>query len=211
MFVADEIPRELRRMVEFLNNQMTHTEVLAVEVRQYTGTSGVSAFVPFVKNPTAKARELKQASRKRQRWTEADFAEHLKRISEPAVQEAAEKLYRELKEKATSVNYGTGSAPSFNPRLVGVGPGSPITLKANGELSINYGSIGGRFGDLSEGDAGVEQRNLLARKFGPLVGEVPDDERVARYPWYDGTRWAPHAEALLDALEDLAPQPTTDV
>lgn len=34
VFVADDIPPELRRVVEFLNNQMNPTEVLAVEVRQ---------------------------------------------------------------------------------------------------------------------------------------------------------------------------------
>ena len=36
IFVADRIPRELRRIVEFLNQQMDPAEVLAVELRQYT-------------------------------------------------------------------------------------------------------------------------------------------------------------------------------
>jgi len=36
VFVADEIPRELRRVVEFLNEQMA-AEVIAIEVRQYVG------------------------------------------------------------------------------------------------------------------------------------------------------------------------------
>ena len=35
VFVADVIPDELRRIVEFLNEQMTRTDVLAIEVRQY--------------------------------------------------------------------------------------------------------------------------------------------------------------------------------
>ena len=33
-FVADEIPSELRRIVEFLNQQMDPAEVLAVEIKQ---------------------------------------------------------------------------------------------------------------------------------------------------------------------------------
>ena len=37
VFVADEIPPELPRVVEFLNNQMDPAEVLAIEVRQYIG------------------------------------------------------------------------------------------------------------------------------------------------------------------------------
>lgn len=34
VFVADAIPPRLRRIVEFLNGQMTETEVLAIEVKQ---------------------------------------------------------------------------------------------------------------------------------------------------------------------------------
>ena len=35
VFLADEIPRELRRVVEFLNEQMDPAEVLAVEVKRF--------------------------------------------------------------------------------------------------------------------------------------------------------------------------------
>src|SRR5262245_40747331 len=37
VFVADMIPPELQRIVEFLNVQMTPAEVVAVEIRQYVG------------------------------------------------------------------------------------------------------------------------------------------------------------------------------
>ena len=40
VFVADEIPSELRRVVEFLNEQMNRTEVLALEVKQYKERGG---------------------------------------------------------------------------------------------------------------------------------------------------------------------------
>lgn len=39
LFVADLIPAELVSVIEFLNDQMTRTEVLGVEVRQYTSGS----------------------------------------------------------------------------------------------------------------------------------------------------------------------------
>ena len=35
IFVADEIPAELRRVIEFRNEHMLHIEVLGVELRQY--------------------------------------------------------------------------------------------------------------------------------------------------------------------------------
>jgi hypothetical protein len=40
VFVADEFPPELRRIVEFLNRQMVYTDVFAVEVRQFVDPNG---------------------------------------------------------------------------------------------------------------------------------------------------------------------------
>ena len=47
LFVADQIPRELRRVVEFLNRFTDPVEVLAVEVHQYVGR-GLKTLVPRV-------------------------------------------------------------------------------------------------------------------------------------------------------------------
>ena len=51
VFVADVIPRELLRIVEFLNGQMDPCEVLALEVRRYSG-EGVDTLVPRVLGQT---------------------------------------------------------------------------------------------------------------------------------------------------------------
>jgi hypothetical protein len=58
VFVADEIPPELRRIVEFLNAQMDPAEILAVEIRQYVG-SGMKTLVPRVVGQTAAASQRK--------------------------------------------------------------------------------------------------------------------------------------------------------
>ncbi len=47
LFVADVIPYELRRIIEFLNNQMRPARVMGVEIRQYKGFN-MTAFVPRV-------------------------------------------------------------------------------------------------------------------------------------------------------------------
>jgi hypothetical protein len=66
VFVADEIPRELRRIVEFLNEQMT-ADVIAIEVKQYVG-EGVKTLVPQVIGETAAAETRKRrTSRARSR------------------------------------------------------------------------------------------------------------------------------------------------
>ena len=47
IFAADEIPPELRRIIEFLGEQMTPAEVLGIEIRQYVGKE-VHTLVPSV-------------------------------------------------------------------------------------------------------------------------------------------------------------------
>ena len=59
LFVADAIPVELRRIVEFLNEVMSPTEVLAVEIRQFAGQD-VRALVPRVTGQTEATRQAKR-------------------------------------------------------------------------------------------------------------------------------------------------------
>lgn len=61
LFVADVIPMELRRIVEFLNEQMDPAEVLAVEIRHYVG-QGIRTLVPRVIGQTAEAESRKGTS-----------------------------------------------------------------------------------------------------------------------------------------------------
>lgn len=56
VFVADAIPDDLRRIVEFLNEQMNPAEVLAVEVKQYVAENhGWRTLAPTVYGRTAAA------------------------------------------------------------------------------------------------------------------------------------------------------------
>lgn len=63
VFVADVISRELRRIIEFLNEQMTQTEVIGVEIRQYVDASGEhQTIVPRLIGQTEAARDIKTRS-----------------------------------------------------------------------------------------------------------------------------------------------------
>lgn len=59
VFVADRLPRELVRIVEFLNEQMSEAEVLGIELRQYLGADDQRVFVPSVVGRTSRAIEAK--------------------------------------------------------------------------------------------------------------------------------------------------------
>jgi hypothetical protein len=76
IFVADQIPPELQRVIEFLNGQMDPAEVLAVEIKQYAGQS-LRTLVPRVIGRTAEAQAAKAASPRRQ-WDEPSFFDDLR-------------------------------------------------------------------------------------------------------------------------------------
>ncbi len=61
IFISDVIPRELRRIIEFLNGQMTQTEVLAIEVKQYVDDLAQhQTIVPRVIGNTETAKRTKR-------------------------------------------------------------------------------------------------------------------------------------------------------
>src|SRR4051795_2248946 len=77
VFVSDKIPRELARVVEFLNGQMNPAEVIAIEVKQYLSADGTRTLVPRVIGQTAEVEARKsRRSSERRRWDEQSlFAE----------------------------------------------------------------------------------------------------------------------------------------
>ena len=71
ILVAGRIPTELKRVVEFLNEQMDPAEVLAVEITRYAGR-GLKTFLPCVIGHTAGS-ECPQ----RRQWDEQSFFQAL--------------------------------------------------------------------------------------------------------------------------------------
>jgi hypothetical protein len=84
LFVADRIPPELRKVVEFMNVQMRPTEVLAVELRQYQG-GGLRTLAPIVLGQTQEAIEQKAgaSAKPRRLWDEPRILEALSAAGDP--------------------------------------------------------------------------------------------------------------------------------
>ena len=77
LFVADEIPDPLARVVEFLNAQMPHIEVLAVEIKQFRGES-LQTLVPRVIGRTASMESSSRGgTNPRRKLTRESFLEEL--------------------------------------------------------------------------------------------------------------------------------------
>lgn len=75
LFVADVIPVELQRIIEFLNDQLRYADVLGVEVQQYMAPGGqLQVLVPRVIGRTARAADVKAPrARGGRAWDEESF------------------------------------------------------------------------------------------------------------------------------------------
>lgn len=83
LFVADCVPPELKRIVEFLNEQMDPAEILAVEVRRYAG-DGVQTLVPRVFGASVQAQNRKASGgRKYRDWDLESFLQDLSKKAGP--------------------------------------------------------------------------------------------------------------------------------
>jgi hypothetical protein len=104
VFLSDSIPSELRRVVEFLNEQMDPAEVLAIEVKQYVG-KGLKTLVPRVVGQTEAAR--KQPI-KRKQWSKDEFFAVLEKSQGDAVRAVGEELFCWIEGLVTNMQWGTG-------------------------------------------------------------------------------------------------------
>ena len=106
VFVADEIPAELKRIVEFLNTQMNPAEVLAVEVKQFVG-KGIRILVPKVIGQTAVADRKKRPSGSKQ-WDERSFISTLRAQRGDKEAEVAKRILEWAKVHMPAIWWGKG-------------------------------------------------------------------------------------------------------
>jgi hypothetical protein len=105
IFVADEIPRELQRVVEFLNEQMDRIEVLALEVKQYI-SDGQAGLVPRVIGQTAEAQARKLNGPARPKQDEESFFQVLAKNRSPEEAEVARTILAWSKQHFSDIRWG---------------------------------------------------------------------------------------------------------
>lgn len=138
LFVADQIPNELKRIVEFLNEQMDPAEVLALELRQFEG-EGLKTLVPIVYGQTQEAQQNKGSGAPKRSWDFASICAELERNSGPEAVRVAEKIYGWM-QRVAKVDFGKGATQGSIRAIFGHGAGSfcPVELSTDGKIWINF-------------------------------------------------------------------------
>lgn len=199
VFVADEIPPELRRVVEFLNGQMDPAEVLAVEIRQYVGER-VKTLVPRLIGQTAEAQTRKGATAIGRSWDRASFLAEL-RGNIPLHQSAAVERVLEACEQITQdLGFGRGKTGSLSPKFANASAKSFFTIRTNGQLQVNRG-----WHDQADaGEHAAGHRDEFVRRIiagGMEIGDTP-------YPTLSPEVWAGKVDLLVRIVTELFGQST---
>lgn len=144
LFVADIIPPELRRIIEFLNQQMTPAEVLGIEIPQFAG-QGLQALVPKLIGQTAIAQQAKSSgtASARRRWNEVSFFEELSKDEGTKIADVARQLLRWATGNGLTIWWGQGAqSGSFFP-IVETVAGSEWTFSVwtGGSFEIQFGML----------------------------------------------------------------------
>jgi hypothetical protein len=118
VFVADRIPPELERVVEFLNRNMPSIDVVALEVKQFVG--GVqTTLVSRLLGQSAATRQTKSVVRDKRDWDESSFFTRLAEACEPADVEVIRDVLERSRTWFPSLSWGHGKTEgSVYPVLV---------------------------------------------------------------------------------------------
>jgi len=158
IFVADEIPSELRRIVEFLNEQLDPAEVLAVEIKHFAGEK-IQTLVPRVFGLTAEAQGKKTQSVQREPWDADSFMMQLQN-TQPRNAQVAGKIMEWARKHNLRFRGGRGAKQATLHILVSTT--RPMCLD-------QWGGISARLSLYTEDIRnGAQDPNLVDRVYGVL-------------------------------------------
>jgi hypothetical protein len=164
LFVADQIPPELRKIVEFLNRQMDPAEVLALELSQFEGEGGLKTLVPRVYGQTEEAQQKKGVKGPQRDWDEGSVYQDMEQRFGPQPVEVARKIVAWMRRaRPDQIWFGHGKTDgSIGTTFVRNGfKFYPLQVNSNARLYINFGYCLKRpFDDASKRSEWLNRLNL---------------------------------------------------
>ena len=179
LFVADEISKELKAIIAFLNEQMVRTTVLGVELPQFADeTESHRMFVPVVIGLSERAVSVK-TGRKWRRWTKEEWLKLHEKLAAPEDVAVTRQLLAWADPRYVDIAFGTAmNNPSMKlERQIGGRSLGVVRLYADGTVEINFGHLAPPFND----PAGWRR---LAERLEQIDGLKIPPERLGRFPTF---------------------------
>lgn len=198
LFVADKLPPELVRVIEFLNEQMNPAEVLGVELPRYAG-SGNTVYVPRVVGRTSAAVGRKNIGAG-QLWNEESFLDAARARRPEAEVALIQRLLADARSRGTKLTWGKGVTPGVTGWYpVGGQPSAVWNLNVNSESPTARAYLYFYLTDLVQklpADT-MEHAAQILESVGPLAPKVAD-ARANGWKKYPSVYLADIAESSAD-------------
>lgn len=180
IFVADEIPRELRRIIEFLNQQMNPAEVFGIEIKQFKG-EGIRSLVPHIVGMTADAEIRKSAGKtSSKQWDQEMFFEFLENRGNESEIANAKQILDWAINNDLRIWWGNGAkAGSF---YVMFDRDQEKYYTFNVTTGYKNAYIQLQFGYYKAPFDSYEKKRELADKIGQATGKHISDEKLEKFP-----------------------------
>jgi hypothetical protein len=204
LFVADRIPGELRKVIEFLNRQMQPAQVLAVELRQYEG-GNIRTFAPIVLGRSQEAIDLTSdpsSSNPRRVWDEAQILEALAARSELSLSATAKAIINWIKQTANRLDIN--DAPvlgSFGPEFsIDTQRFQVFRFWTDGSAAINFGQL-----KLSPAFASASARQTMVNRLNTIAKLGLQSDKIDGYSYFRLTALtADHGAGFLEVMSWVA-------
>ena len=192
IFLADVIPPELQRVVEFLNAQMDPAEVLAVQVKHYDGTfdnKSIKALVPQVLGASV-IKPSASSPREKHKWTETEFMSALAEKRGPDAMSVAKKILDWAVSHGLRIWWGEGKTlgtfyAMYSPEG-GAEDHNTFAVWTSGEVAIQFGSM------LNKPPFSDEARRLeLMDRLNRIPHVSLPVEKVGKYPSFQVSNLIP--------------------
>lgn len=198
VFVADEIPSELARIVEFLNDQM-EADVCAVELRYFEGSNGERTLAPRVIGETERSRAQKSGSRPKLDpiSQEECIAKHIAPLG-PKVLQGARALLDIVSASGADTGVASTQGSIYATLRTVLGRSAyPFLVLKNGTAQIGFGWVGAAPVLSTE-----EARRAYYDRFAAAVGPLSAKWHPKGFPSFPLERLANPAQ--LAAFREVA-------
>ena len=179
LIVADVIPPELQRIIEFLNEQMDPAEFLGISIKQYRA-EGLRTLVPRVIGLTSAAERKKSVGKQRASsgndWTDEDFFTELAKRSPQAVDPARHILAHFRDKHGLRIWHSPAGYPAIIPVM-----DEPVNQTLFRMTSRNWIEIYFQYYNAAPFDQ-LEKRRELMERLNQIDGVKITEERLNRRP-----------------------------
>ncbi|MDD2494268.1 MAG: hypothetical protein PHE29_03655 [Tissierellia bacterium] len=172
----------LRRIIEFLNGQMTDTEVLGLEIKQFISKLNIKTLVPILIGQTSEAIQVKNQSKGQ--WDKDSFLQEVERANGEEAVSMCEKLINSLENIGCRIWWGRGKRYASFVAIYDEKQKYQLLAIYQYESSTRYELYFQHY-STKEPFISIESRQIIQNRFNQINGIHVPDGKLDKRPSFD--------------------------